>query len=297
MKGEDSSAVVDSTSQLPPVVHQTFRIQQHLHTLHVHQHAVVVSEPPAATPGPASVAPKKANPGQRRQEKPPYSYIALIYMAIMDSPAKRATLSEIYTYLQQRFAFFRSDYQGWKNSIRHNLSLNQCFVKIPKTLGRPGKGHYWTIDPSCELMFEDGSYKRRARGFRRKITHTPQTCRPHPQYHPPAYYSQPLTYDTQPPMVPQATPDPNYQCYQQYDYPPPPSDHWADTPYIKTSLSPPPPSSSQADLAHSPLDQFYQYAMQPAVSSSDCGECYNLRCLTPAMAQSLYIVLTTCLTQ
>ncbi|KAH3771787.1 forkhead box protein F1-like [Dreissena polymorpha] len=112
--------------------------------------------------------PKKAAVGVRRQEKPPYSYIALIVMAIQASPNKRCTLSEIYQFLQQRFPFFRGSYQGWKNSVRHNLSLNECFIKLPKGLGRPGKGHYWTIDPSAEFMFEEGSFRRRPRGFRRK---------------------------------------------------------------------------------------------------------------------------------
>lgn len=112
---------------------------------------------------------RKSSPAIRRQEKPPYSYIALIVMAIKNSPIKRLTLSEIYTYLQQNFPFFRGPYQGWKNSVRHNLSLNECFVKLPKGLGgRPGKGHYWTIDPDSECMFEEGSYRRRPRGFRRK---------------------------------------------------------------------------------------------------------------------------------
>ena len=111
---------------------------------------------------------KKSAVGIRRQEKPPYSYIALIVMAIQASPNKRCTLSEIYQFLQQRFPFFRGTYQGWKNSVRHNLSLNECFIKLPKGLGRPGKGHYWTIDPSAEFMFEEGSFRRRPRGFRRK---------------------------------------------------------------------------------------------------------------------------------
>ncbi|XP_077209410.1 LOW QUALITY PROTEIN: forkhead box protein F2 [Paroedura picta] len=111
---------------------------------------------------------KKASSGLRRPEKPPYSYIALIVMAIQSSPAKRLTLSEIYQFLQARFPFFRGAYQGWKNSVRHNLSLNECFVKLPKGLGRPGKGHYWTIDPASEFMFEEGSFRRRPRGFRRK---------------------------------------------------------------------------------------------------------------------------------
>ncbi|XP_067004012.1 forkhead box protein F1 isoform X2 [Anabrus simplex] len=135
-----------------------------------------------------SVVSKKGNPGVRRQEKPPYSYIALIVMAIQSSPAKRLTLSEIYTFLQQRFPFFRGSYQGWKNSVRHNLSLNECFIKLPKGLGRPGKGHYWTIDPASEFMFEEGSFRRRPRGFRRKC----QALKP--QYHPHhAYFGNPAT--------------------------------------------------------------------------------------------------------
>ncbi|KAF4088834.1 hypothetical protein AMELA_G00059280 [Ameiurus melas] len=117
---------------------------------------------------------KKANSGMRRPEKPPYSYIALIVMAIQSSPTKRLTLSEIYQFLQARFPFFRGSYQGWKNSVRHNLSLNECFIKLPKGLGRPGKGHYWTIDPGSEFMFEEGSFRRRPRGFRRKC----QTLKP-----------------------------------------------------------------------------------------------------------------------
>ncbi|KAL7984545.1 hypothetical protein Chor_003115 [Crotalus horridus] len=111
---------------------------------------------------------KKASSGLRRPEKPPYSYIALIVMAIQSSPSKRLTLSEIYQFLQARFPFFRGAYQGWKNSVRHNLSLNECFIKLPKGLGRPGKGHYWTIAPASEFMFEEGSFRRRPRGFRRK---------------------------------------------------------------------------------------------------------------------------------
>ena len=70
--------------------------------------------------------------------------------------------------MQFNFPFFQNEYQGWKNSVRHNLSLNECFMKLPKVMGKPGKGHYWTIDPICEFMFEEGSFKRRPRGFRKK---------------------------------------------------------------------------------------------------------------------------------
>uniref|UniRef100_A0A914WXZ6 Fork-head domain-containing protein n=1 Tax=Plectus sambesii TaxID=2011161 RepID=A0A914WXZ6_9BILA len=116
---------------------------------------------------------KSRRPRPKRQEKPPYSYIALIAMAIQAMPTKRATLAEIYSYLQQRFDFFRGEYTGWKNSIRHNLSLNECFIKLPKnTGGRSGKGHQWTVDPTCEFLFEEGSFRRRPRGYKARSRQT-----------------------------------------------------------------------------------------------------------------------------
>lgn len=102
-----------------------------------------------------------------QQGKPPYSYIALISMAIANSPDRKLTLGGIYKFITERFPFYRDNSKKWQNSIRHNLTLNDCFIKIPREPGRPGKGNYWALDPNAEDMFESGSFLRRRKRFKR----------------------------------------------------------------------------------------------------------------------------------
>lgn len=104
-----------------------------------------------------------------RRGKPPFSYIALIAMAIRDCPSGRLTLAEINDYLMDKFPFFRGSYTGWRNSVRHNLSLNDCFIKVLRDPTRPwGKDNYWMLNPHSEYTFADGVFRRRRKRLNKR---------------------------------------------------------------------------------------------------------------------------------
>ncbi|XP_075711858.1 forkhead box protein M1 isoform X2 [Rhinoderma darwinii] len=80
-------------------------------------------------------------------ERPPYSYMALIQFAINSMASKRMTLKDIYTWIEDHFPYFKHVAKpGWKNSIRHNLSLHDMFVRESPD---NNKISYWTIHPQA----------------------------------------------------------------------------------------------------------------------------------------------------
>ncbi len=102
--------------------------------------------------------------------RPPYSFSALIAMAILSSPKKMRTLPEIYDFIAEKFSFYQRGDKKWKNSVRHNLSLNKCFKKAPRKDGElmKGKGNYWVIDPNCDHILENGSFRSPSKRRRKK---------------------------------------------------------------------------------------------------------------------------------
>ncbi|TRY83974.1 hypothetical protein DNTS_006293 [Danionella cerebrum] len=96
-----------------------------------------------------------------RHVKPPYSYATLICMAMQASNKTKITLSAIYGWITENFCYYRYAEPSWQNSIRHNLSLNKCFMKVPRQKDEPGKGGFWQIDPQYADMFVNGVFKRR----------------------------------------------------------------------------------------------------------------------------------------
>ncbi|XP_059475241.1 forkhead box protein J1-like [Neocloeon triangulifer] len=121
--------------------------------------------PPTPPPSPLPMKPPSPPPLEmyRRQgdKKPPFSYAALIGMA-MSAHNNKMTLSAIYAWIRENFLYYRNADPSWQNSIRHNLSLNKCFVKLPRSKDEPGKGGFWCFDTSSLKV--SGSVAQLGRG-------------------------------------------------------------------------------------------------------------------------------------
>lgn len=100
------------------------------------------------------------NTDQSQFKKPNLSYIALISQAINSRPDRRITLKEIYQFIEDTYPYYRFNHSRWQNSVRHNLSLNRCFERLPQRSDHGSKSNkvsYWTIRPNASDEFNGSS--------------------------------------------------------------------------------------------------------------------------------------------
>ncbi|XP_077567545.1 forkhead box protein O3B [Stigmatopora nigra] len=115
-----------------------------------HSPPAITAASGALTPGglPVQQTPRKTS--SRRNAWGNLSYADLITKAIESTPDKRLTLSQIYDWMVRSIPYFKdkgdsNSSAGWKNSIRHNLSLHSRFIRVQNE--GTGKSSWWMINP------------------------------------------------------------------------------------------------------------------------------------------------------
>ncbi|XP_075813851.1 forkhead box protein N4 isoform X2 [Microtus pennsylvanicus] len=99
-------------------------------------------------------------PHPKHYPKPIYSYSCLIAMALKSSKTGSLPVSEIYSFMKEHFPYFKTAPDGWKNSVRHNLSLNKCFEKVEtKSSGSSRKGCLWALNLARIDKMEEEMHK------------------------------------------------------------------------------------------------------------------------------------------
>ncbi|CAL9683817.1 unnamed protein product [Knipowitschia caucasica] len=141
----------DSALQ-PPPLHTKQQQQQHHLLQHQSPQLTQPQVPLLSTPGTssASAAAQRKSSSSRRNAWGNMSYADLITKAIESSPESRLTLSQIYDWMVKSVPYFKdkgdsNSSAGWKNSIRHNLSLHSRFVRVQNE--GTGKSSWWMLNP------------------------------------------------------------------------------------------------------------------------------------------------------
>jgi hypothetical protein len=186
------------------------------------------------------------------------SYIGMIATAILRSSETKLTLAGIYTYMEKHFYGVLSNRPGWRNTVRHNLSLHECFVK--GEIAAEGKGRFWRIHPNYFEQFKCGK-------FNKNIL----------QNSVPMFYRSLGNYRIPTPREELALP-PFY-----------PGSTWAPTFYPLISPSYPYPALPfpQGTPPQAPKDDFHRVHAFRTCSSDCCSSCPGIRQL-PAIQCSSY---------
>ncbi|XP_042348674.1 forkhead box protein N2 [Plectropomus leopardus] len=119
-----------------------------LNWLHQRGNLLPLQPLPKMTPLPQLESSSATQPPSPASSKPPYSFSSLIFMAIEDSPDRRLPVKDIYDWIVKNFPYYRTATGGWRNSVRHNLSLSKSFRRIQRDKSQSvGKGSLWCVCP------------------------------------------------------------------------------------------------------------------------------------------------------
>lgn len=121
-------------------------------------------------------------------EKPKETFMNLIAQAIMSSEKKMMILTDIYDYLERTHPHYRhcGNKKAWQNAVRHNLSLHDCFVKLPRyKVDMPTTSCYWKLSDKAVEMYKTGlSLKRAIGNSRRRPRSGSRRMQPYKERHP-----------------------------------------------------------------------------------------------------------------
>ena len=92
------------------------------------------------------------------------TYPKLITEALQSVPNGMLSLSEIYAAISARHPSYKLDSRGWQNSVRHTLTLNKSFTKIPRLISE-GRGSYWKLDPTASSPLRSTGRKHRVKPY------------------------------------------------------------------------------------------------------------------------------------
>ena len=100
--------------------------------------------------------------------KPKESFIALVAKAMLSTADNSMVLNEVYQWILDNYPYFQTAKCAWRSSVRHSLSVNECFVKGKRA--KNGRGFVWSIHPMCIDSFKKGDFDRRT--ARRIVQHS-----------------------------------------------------------------------------------------------------------------------------
>ena len=112
--------------------------------------------------------------GRSENRKSPLPYIGMIAEAINSSPDKKMVLSEIYAHMERNFFQYLSGKPRWRNTVRHNLSFHNCFVKC-ECSRRGNRSHFWSIHPEYIEQFKRGNFTKTLSPPRDQTNTSPRT--------------------------------------------------------------------------------------------------------------------------